>query len=530
MKKRIVSIILSFALIFSGLAVFAGAEEFSKSDIFFNTAGEKIIQGLVRGIAALIPTPYSWQTEKTYRADHSVDKVERLTDFDEEADENASWSAGFDSESLQTDNWRECYVGGSLSVTKKLATEMYDDQKVRTVALSDGRGITVFASCDAFGLANSEVNKIREMLADYCKEKNIVSLNISTLHQHSCVDTYGLNGDLLYAFFAGPIRNLFGLKNPSGQNEEFMEHFYAAVVKSVKTAVENMQTGSLYYGSVDVGKYIRDKRDPQVIDPEMHRFRFVPDNEGREIWLINLAIHCVGHGAGGTVITGDYPYYMEKYINENAGADFAMIQGAQLAITSEYNEETLDIDEEISNDISERYASLAAYGKKLGEFACSVEDKEEIKPLLNIATLNYVTPTDNAVLLLAAKGGLLTNTVLRSGFGKFSVPTEISYAEFGDTLAAVFIPGELAPEIVFGGATTPTESWQNESWDFPALNTLTGERKLLAFGLTNDQIGYMLTDNSWHSFLVENEEIVSTSQNAGSTFTRNCIKLLDDVK
>lgn len=530
MKKRSIALLICFSVIITSFSINVTAKEYNKSDIILNTVGEKVIQGLVRGIAALIPTPRTWKTEKEYRKDHTIDVAEKLNDFIDSPAEDAVWSAGYGSESLQTDNWAECYVGGSLQVTKKLATKVLDDQRVRTIALSDGRGISIFCSCDAFGLANSEVNKIREMLADYCKEKGITSINISTLHQHSCIDTYGMNGSLPEALFVGPLRNLFGIKTPSGQNEEFMEHFYAAVVKSVKTAVDKMTTGKLYYGSTDVSKYIRDKRDPQVIDPEMHRFRFVPDSGEKEVWLINTAIHCVGFGAGPTEVTGDYPYYMEKYINETANADFVMIQGAELAITSQYNEETLETDEKLAEIGGEGYAKLAAYGKKLGEYACSIIEEEEIEPILNVARLTYITPSDNAVLLLAGKGGLLTNTIVKSGLGKFSVVTEIGYAELGNKLALLFVPGELAPEIVLGGATTAEESWQNEEWNYKPIKDMISERKVITFGLTNDQIGYMLTDNSWHSFLCENEEIVSTSQKAGSTYVENFIKLLDAVR
>ena len=95
-----------------------------------------------------------------------------------------------------------------------------------------------------------------------------------------------------------------------------MENLYNVTVKSMLDAIDDMQTGSLYFGTVDVSEYIRDKRDPQVFDKNINRLRFVPDAQGEEeTWIVNGAIHCVGNGAGGTVLTGDYPYYMEKYIN-----------------------------------------------------------------------------------------------------------------------------------------------------------------------------------------------------------------------
>ncbi len=527
MKKRLIAIILCVAMIFSATSLPAlAADEYTASDITINTIGEKVIQGLVGLISALIKAPNSWLSEDKYF--ENTELYDTATEFIDKAQAD-SWKVGYSSDSLQTGNESECYVGGSLSVSKKLATEVWDDQRVRTVAISDGRGITVFVSLDAFGVSSSEVYKIRDMLADYSKEKNITSINISALHQHSCVDTLGLNGDIVAALFLSPIRNIFGIKNPSGLNDKFMENLYAKVTKTVKDAVDSMTEGKLYYGSVDASEYIRDKRDPQVIDPNINRFRFVPEDGSKETWLVNAGIHCVGLGAGGTTVSGDYPYYMEKYINENGKANFIMIQGAELAISSEYGD-NLVVDENLVKEYDEGYARMAAYGAKLGELTCSIKDSFEIEPILNYATKTYTCPVDNSILQLAAKGGLLTNTVVKSGFMKYSIVTEVGYMELGKNIAVVICGGELAPEIAFGGATTKEESWSGEEWSYAPINTKVGDRTLVVFGITNDQTGYMLTDNSWRSFLVENEEIVTAGPEAGSSFINAFYDLLDEVR
>ena len=114
--------------------------------------------------SSLIKAPNSWISENKYFEQTQL--YDRATEFADEA-QGDSWYVGYASDTLQTGKELECYVGGSLSVSKKLATEVWDDQRVRTMAISDGRGITVFVSLDAFGLAGSEVNKIRDMLADY---------------------------------------------------------------------------------------------------------------------------------------------------------------------------------------------------------------------------------------------------------------------------------------------------------------------------------------------------------------------------
>lgn len=534
MSKKIIALTLSIAVLFSAFAIPASAatEVTSPAERGFYRFVDKLLDSLVGGIAALIKDP-GWEKKSDYVSENFY---EGLTDdeFIDAPADNAAWSVGYSNASLLTGKelTEEHYVGGSLSVTKKLATEVRDDQKVRTVAISDGRGISIFASLDAYGLSNKDVRGIRAQFAQEAAKRglDITSVNISALHQHSCVDTLGFNGDLVGALFVTPVRNILGIEAPNGQNKNYMENLYNVTVKSMLDAIDDMQTGSLYFGTVDVSEYIRDKRDPQVFDKNIYRLRFVPDAQGEEeTWIVNGAIHCVGNGAGGTVLTGDYPYYMEKYINENAHANFFYIQGAELAITSQ-NGDTLDIDAQLLEEYGDRYATLAAFGKRLAELTCSIKDETPVAPILNIRFNEVFFPVNNSILKLAAKGGLLTNRIVKSGLGKYEVVTEIGYAEFGTQLAVAIIPGELAPEIAFGGATTADKSWDGKSWDYTPFCEAVGNRKLLVFGITNDQVGYMLTDNNWHSYLTENEEIVSTGPKAGSTAAEAWLALYNEVR
>ena len=73
-------------------------------------------------------------------------------------------------------------------------------------------------------------------------------------------------------------------------------------------------------------------------------------------------------------------------------------------------------------------------------------------------------------------------------------------------------------------------NWTGESWDYPTFESKTGGRKLLVFGLMDDQIGYILTDNNWHSIFTENEEIVSSGSETGSFIAEEYIGLVDSLK
>ncbi len=530
MAKKITAIVLALSLLFTAFAVpSAAADGTSSTERGFYRFVDGLLDAVVSGIAALIFEPHDWVDKDEYVSENFYEGNSPEEFLDAPA-EGAAWSLGYSSGSLLTGKEleEEHYVGGSLSVTKKLATDVKDDQRVRTIAVSDGRGISIFAVLDSFGLANNEVRVIREKFQAYADANNlkITSINISCLHQHSCVDTFGLNGDIIGALFTSSIKNLLGIDVPSGKNENYMENLYKVTVQSMVDAVKDMKEGQLYYGSIDISDYIRDKRDPQVFDGELNRIRFVPADGSKETWLVNVPIHCVGHGAAGTVLTGDYPYYMEQYINEKAGANFIQILGAELAITSEYPE-NIYRDPAIVAEHGDGYAGLITFGQLLGERACSITNDEEILPILNIRYTEIFVPIENSIFKLAAKGGLLTNTVVRDGLA-YNTVTEVGYAEFGTNLAIAIIPGELAPEIAYGGAVTPEESWDGTTWNYSTFADLT-DRRLIVFGISNDQIGYMMTENDWRSYLTENEEIVSTGPKAGAIIAAAYLELFDEI-
>lgn len=529
MKKRVTAIILAVSIFVSLFTFNAAASEVTKpAEQTMYTALDKLVNTLVGGIAAMIKTPRGWINKKDYQSENFYEGNSKEEFLSKPAD-NAVWSVGYSNASILTGKevgGGDYYVGGSLSVTKKLATKQYDDQKVRTVAISDGRGISIFATIDSYGLANSDVRAIRAIVAKWAKENNIelTSVNISTLHQHSCVDTFGLNGDIVSALFTSSIKNFLNIPMPSGQNKDYMDNLYKVTTNSIISAINNMETGKLYFGTANVKELIRDKRDPQVFDENLNRLRFVPDNNtSKETWIVNGGIHCVGKGAAGTSLTGDYPYYMEKYINENENANFFYIQGAELALTN--NASILTPNPADIEKYDEGYAYLIAFGTELAKRLCAITDEKEVAPIFNIAFKEVWVKIDNNILVLAAKGGLLKNTVCKTGIGKYEIITEVGYCEIGKDLAISIIPGELAPEIAFGGADTAEKSWTNEDWALPYFTDLDSSRKLLVFGLTNDQVGYLLTSNNWHSYFTENEEIVSTGKYAGVTIANAYIEL-----
>ena len=301
-----------------------------------------------------------------------------------------------------------------------------------------------------------------------------------------------------------------------------MRHLYEVTAQTITEAVESMQGGQLYYGYVDVSDYITDKRDPQSFDPNMNRFRFVPDNESSdEIWICEAGIHCVGLGAGPDRITSDFPYYLKQYIKENAHADVVYVNGAELALTTNY-----DLIHQMEDEPENH---MQAMGETLAKKIIAIDNDVALDPVLNIRHQEIAVKAENQILILAVREGLINSVVAKDGLG-FVIISEIGYMELGNKVGVFFAPGEASPELFWGNATTPEKSWTGESWDYAPLAETSGMDVSLCFGLTNDQIGYILTDNDIRSIFTENEEINASSYHSASIMTEAFEDLIASVK
>ncbi len=422
-------------------------------------------------------------------------------------------------------------VSGALDLTgKRKVTEVLDPPMSRVTALSDnsGRGIVVFVSLDGFGITSVDVRKIRAAVRDFAKEKNIVSINVSALHQHSTVDTLGMNGNLLGGIFCNTLALLTNWFKPySGKNQEYMKHVTQLTAAAIKKAVNGMEAGTLKYSKADASEYIRDKRAPEKIDPYIHRLRFVPKNAAsKETWLCNAAIHTTGMGTSGTAVSSDWPYFIGKAVTKKTGANFQFINGAQLAIG-------------MKNDIklpkeATSYQRIEAYGNALAKLMFNIPANKETKvpALLNVAHKEYVVPVDNPLHLLFFRLGVIESNGRKTNLTatKMEIKTELGYIELGDKLAIALIPGELEPMLAFGGSIPAAQAYTGKDYKFTPMKNMVGGRELMVFGLTNDQVGYILLPNDIAHFVAFGNEEVNASGTALAPKTLEAFKALTDSK
>ena len=521
--KKILCMLLAAVLLCAAITVPVSAAAAAQASVKetashrFYQLVDRLISLLGKVLNTMIPGA-DWAGKTQKQSDYkTADFYPGSNHFSAVPAQNAGWRMGFAKRSFLTDIDPldgSYYMAGTLEAFEgRVPSAVLDDQGVNAFALSDGITTVVYAAVDGYGLARGDVLEIRRRLASFAAEHGIASINVAALHQHSCIDTLGFGAPLALALIENPASML--LKQApavTGRNAAFMESLYAAVAAAAREAVLSMVPGALYYGSADAGAYMKDKREPIVFDGDIHRLRFVPETGGREIWVCEAGIHPVSLGAGTDLVSGDYPHYLEAYVNAE-GAQAVFFQGAELAITS--NSEALSYDA-----ASSPAARAKALGEALGAKLASIENETALPPVLHVTHRELFLDIDNQILTLAGREGLLGSVFVKKGLSGYAAVTEIGYMELGGILGTLLVPGEIEPAILWGNAPDASLSWNGETWDWAPLKDICGAGKLICFGLCNDQIGYILCDNDVRSMLTQNEEINAASTKAGSTLAK----------
>ncbi len=530
MYKKVIGFCLSFILLLSTFMLPVSAcikAESVNIENAFNLCVDSLIHRVLTVLNLFWPGyDRDWEQLKDYIPENFY---EGESSFDDKAGDG--WYLGYAGASLLDglDIMNgDFFLAGSLEpFAGRVPQKINDDQRVRVYAVSDGvSGIAVQAVIDGFGISRGDVQEIRSRIQSVVSVKgyNLISVNVSVLHQHSCIDTLGMNVPLLSALvFNTGNAALGGLLNnlKVTKNAEFTENLFSKTVFCMEKAIENMEKGSLYYGYTDISEYMRDARDPIAFDSNMHRLRFVPDNnDSAETWIIQGSMHCTGMGAGPDELTADYPYYFEKAVKEKVGANVVYVIGAELAIKQ--NKELTN--KEDASDIE----NIANYGYALADKVMGIDNEILLQPVLNVVHKEVFLQVDNGILTLVAREDLLNAVIVKNGF-KYVMVTEIGYAELGNSVGIFFCPGEFDPSIIYSDTESGDAAWTSEKWNYSPLKNLTDVENIMVFGLCNDQAGYVLRDNEYHSLLTENEEVNVISRTSGSTFAKAYGEMFDAI-
>lgn len=549
MKKlslRVLAIVLCFTLAFTiATPAFAGASdayEYTEEELALEKKGqfisnllEFLLNDLIIGvIARLIPnlafvTDYA---DKTASPDFYLGN----TSFLEAGSGNYTWNVGYAKRSIIPDDFpnflkyaRGSYAPWGYSFGFYKDDDGNDeDMNVRTVVLDDntGRGVHVLCSVDCIGISNTDVRKIREAIADFAAENNIISINVSSIHSHQAIDSQGVWNNPLATIITN-VGTYYGTDEPVyryGVNEDYLNKIISSTKESVEAAFDDMKAGKLTYTDIELDGFMGARTVSEKCDGNMHRICFYPDDGSRGTLIASFGAHpeMTSYGAEFTGdLSADFVYYMDKLVSK-AGMNFMYIQGNVGTNSVQTGASNDGFEFENNHDKMIRYAYEMAYialganmtyderaalndelGDVLGvaqykdneDYTVWYEDlatfeEEPIEAFLNVRMKEVDLVIENTTALTLMKLGLASNAIAYNKEDhQYYTTTEIGIMEFGDTVTAFLSPGEMYSELYVGG-------YGLRYSDYNSLREDYGEDVIL-FDLMNDAAGYICPEETY---------------------------------
>lgn len=545
MKKgftKIISFVLCFAMLLScGSVVSFAAEESGVSfgdsiaKGFYN-ALNGIVEGLVSAICKLYPNPADWQNLSDYDSDEVGFMAGRDT-YQKGAEEGNFWSLGYASLSILPDDVDEGKYNLGRDLMNKIAEGVYDDQRVRVAVIDDnsGEGAVVMGAIDGMGLTSTDVRAIRAGVLAYCEEIgfDVASINFSATHAHSVLDTQGVSTEFFKKLLLGFAYNAMG-KTESVPGMEaadyFKQYFIAQSIEAVKLAIADMESGKLYFDEIDFSEFIKDKRGLIAKEdvPATAALCFVPDSGSEMTYITDITCHATSFSASNGLVGSDYIYYMDQYLNEQTGANLVMVPGAVGQMSRD-----IEVDTTGMTEWEDMGASAKALGAEFAKLVLAADFSNELDPVLNVTHKEIFITPENSILVLACEIRLVNNKVFLDNNGNALMPSEMGYLEFGNEFAFAIMPAEFYPETFWDDEITNGTTWDGTEWPYDSLSEAVEGVTIYPISITNDALGYVLTDNNFAfmGHIIGEEiadEVLSVGKHMGSFLVEEYYEMIAD--
>ena len=545
MKKRftkIISFVLCFAMLLScGSVVSFAADESGVSfgdsiaKGFYN-ALNSIVEGLVSAICKIYPNPKDWQSIADYDSEE-VGFMPGREEYQTGAKDGNFWSLGYASMSVLPEDAGEGKYNLGRDLMNKIAEGVYDDQRVRVAVIDDnsGEGAVVMGAIDGMGITSTDVRAIRKGVLAYCEEIgfDVASINFSATHAHSVLDTQGVSTEffkkLLMNFAYNAMGNTDSLPGMEAA-DYFKEYFIAQSIEAVKAAIADMESGKLYFDEIDFSEFIKDKRGLIAKEdiPATAALCFVPDSGSEATYITDITCHATSFSASNGLVGSDYIYYMDQYLKEQTGANLVMVPGAVGQMSRD-----IEVDTTGMTEWEDMGASANALGTEFAKLVLAAEFENELDPVLNVTHKEIFITPENSILVLACEVRLVNNKVFLDSNGDALMPSEMGYLEFGNEFAFAIMPGEFYPETFRDDEITNGTTWDGTEWPYDSLADAVEGVTIYPISITNDALGYVLTDNNFAfmGHIIGEEiadELLSVGKHMGSFLVEEYYEMIED--
>ncbi len=357
-------------------------------------------------------------------------------------------------------------------------TGILDEQRASAVWLDCGGEGILLIGIDCIALSSKTVNDIRTDLASKCAEWGCAVVHIYATHTHAGIDTLGLWGPVCM----------------EGKNAEFQQTLVEGAFDAACQAYENRRVGTLTYSSAETVDSLRDSRLPEVYDPFLHQLRFQPDDGSDGTRIISYTAHAESLRGANTLLSRDFPGEMSDIFKAETGDNMIYMPAAVggLLMTRDFCEEMGFIDYE---------ENMRYTGRRMADYLLAIPEADEVpvEPVMTAARTRFTAPLDNTAFMYYRFLGILDTTAVpaESNTG-YALETELSVVTLGD-LTLTLIPGEIFPELVYGGYLTDLAASPENENPVPLTEIAAqyGYGNLLICGLANDEIGYIVPPNDF---------------------------------
>lgn len=499
-----------------------------------------IVEKLVQVVCKFYPDPNNWEIMDQYDS-AAVGFMPGRENYQTQAGADNYWTLGYSSRSLLPEDVDNGSYHLGRDLTNRKAKGVYDDQRIRVAVMDDnsGEGAVVIGAIDALGVTSTDVRSIRKGVIEYCESNNIevASINITSTHAHSALDTQGVSTEFFYKLAANLINNELGLFEELPlltAPTYFKNYFIEQSIIAVEEAFEDAEKGEMYFASIDCGDIVRDKRELISKEdlPEIASFCFVPDSGSEVTYLADITCHPTSFSANNGYVGSDYIYYLDKYIKEQTGGNFVMIQGAVGQVSRDIEVDTTGMEE-----YEEIGATAKALGKAFGQLILEADHSQKLDPVLNAKHREIWIEPGNSILVLACEVKLVNNKAYYTNGDKEMVvmASELGYIEFGNKVGLALFPGELYPEVFWGNEITGGTNWDGSEWPYESLANSVDGVDVYAVSLANDALGYVLTDNNF-AFMGHiigdgiADETLSAGKHMGSLLVGEYLALIEELE
>ncbi len=371
----------------------------------------------------------------------------------------------------------------------RAAEGVHDPVQARAVVFDDGTHRIGLVVLDLVGLLYTDTIALRQRLP---AAWGIDYLALCATHNHEGPDFVGLWGD-------GRLS--------SGRDPVWADTVHARALAAVGDAVRTLQPARLRAartvaaapargggrsGETLYRNLMRDNRPPYVMDDSLTVLGFEsPDGVGLGSVVI-WGNHPEALGSRNTQLSSDFPHPLRERMEEGWGGPCVFLAGAVGGLMSPLGVEVPMGDGTTSREPSfERCTRLGRLVADAALAGLRAPALEEERPCLALRAQTLRWPLDNLALYSACRLG-----VVARGFDDGAVRSEVGVLGLGG-VQLLLCPGELYPELFYGGVERPAGADFPDAAPGPPLVEAMGGRINAVVGLANDLIGYIIPRSEW---------------------------------